>query len=94
MKKSGIIAIVFAALIVMGYALYNNFDNSEGESCVSEDVCSVGMLNLTLANPASVYCEGNNGTVDIRTDENGQYGVCVFEDGSECEEWKFYRGEC
>ncbi|MEJ5202871.1 MAG: DUF333 domain-containing protein, partial [Anaerolineales bacterium] len=22
------------------------------------------------------------------------YGVCVFADGSECDEWAFYRGEC
>jgi inhibitor of cysteine peptidase len=48
-----------------------------------------------MANPASVYCTENKGTLEIRTDENGgQFGVCKFEDGSECEEWAFYRGEC
>jgi putative hemolysin len=48
-----------------------------------------------LANPASVFCEEQGGTVEIRTDEDGaQQGVCVFEDGSECDEWAFYRGEC
>jgi inhibitor of cysteine peptidase len=48
-----------------------------------------------VANPASVYCEQQGGTVEIRTDdEGGQVGVCVFDDGSECEEWAFYRGEC
>jgi putative hemolysin len=48
-----------------------------------------------LANPASVYCEEQGGSVDMRTDETGgQYGVCIFADGSECEEWKFFRGEC
>ena len=48
-----------------------------------------------LANPASVFCEEQGGNVDIREDETGgQYGVCMFEDGSECEEWKFFRGEC
>lgn len=30
----------------------------------------------------------------MRTDENGAYGVCVFPDGSECDEWAFFRGEC
>ncbi|RPI26913.1 MAG: DUF333 domain-containing protein [Chloroflexota bacterium] len=31
----------------------------------------------------------------IRTTEDGsQYGVCIFPDGSACEEWAFYRGEC
>jgi len=48
-----------------------------------------------LPDPASVYCEEQGYTVEIRTDENGnQYGVCVFPDGSECEEWAYYRGEC
>jgi putative hemolysin len=54
------------------------------------------LLSLTqLANPASVYCVEQGGTLDTRTDDSGgQYGVCVFEDGSECEEWAFCRGEC
>jgi putative hemolysin len=48
-----------------------------------------------LANPASVYCEEQGYTLEIRTDEQGsQYGFCVFPDGSECEEWAFFRGEC
>jgi putative hemolysin len=48
-----------------------------------------------LPNPASVYCGEQGGTLDIRADEEGnQYGFCVFEDGSECDEWAFYRGEC
>jgi len=47
-----------------------------------------------LANPASVFCEENNYTLDIRTSAGGQYGVCMFPDGSECDEWAFFRGEC
>jgi putative hemolysin len=47
-----------------------------------------------LANPASVYCEEQGYTLEARTDENGTYGVCIFPDGSECEEWAFFRGEC
>jgi len=48
-----------------------------------------------LPNPASVYCEENSGTLEIRTDDSGgQVGYCMFEDGSECEEWAFYRGDC
>jgi uncharacterized protein len=48
-----------------------------------------------LPNPASVYCEDNGGTLDIRSDEQGnQSGICVFPDGSECDEWAYYRGEC
>jgi putative hemolysin len=48
-----------------------------------------------MANPASVYCEEQGGTLEIRTDANGgQYGVCLFDDGSECDEWAYFRGEC
>ncbi|MBG0771203.1 MAG: DUF333 domain-containing protein [Anaerolineaceae bacterium] len=47
-----------------------------------------------LANPASVYCEEQGGTLDIRDEDGGQVGYCIFADGSECEEWAFYRGEC
>jgi len=47
-----------------------------------------------LANPASVFCEEQGGSVDIRTsDDGGQFGVCVFADGSEVEEWAYFRGE-
>jgi putative hemolysin len=49
---------------------------------------------MGIPNPASVYCEEQGGSVEVRTDENGQYAVCTFSDGSECEEWAFYRGEC
>ena len=48
-----------------------------------------------MPNPASVFCEENGGKLEIRTDESGaQSGICVFDDGSECDEWAFYRGEC
>lgn len=48
-----------------------------------------------MANPASVYCQEQGGKIEIRTAQDGsQYGVCVFKDDSECEEWAYYRGEC
>lgn len=48
-----------------------------------------------LANPASEYCVEQGGRVDIRADADGdEQGFCVFPDGSECEEWAFFRGEC
>ena len=48
-----------------------------------------------LANPASIYCEQQGGRLEIRTDaDGGQIGVCIFTDGSECEEWSYFRSEC
>ncbi len=46
-----------------------------------------------LPNPASVNCE-KHGKLEMRQNKAGTYGVCIFEDGSECEEWAFFRGEC
>jgi hypothetical protein len=46
-----------------------------------------------LANPASVYCEEQGGTVQIRAGTGGEVGYCVFDDGTEVEEWAYFRGE-
>ena len=48
-----------------------------------------------LPNPAAVYCTEQGGTSEIRTAADGsQSGVCRFADGSECDEWEYFRGEC
>jgi putative hemolysin len=48
-----------------------------------------------LPNPASFYCEEQGYRVEIRTDDDGsQHGICIFPDGSECDESAFFRGEC
>jgi putative hemolysin len=53
------------------------------------------MSQVNMPNPASVYCEQNGNKLEIRTAANGsQSGVCVFPDGSACDEWAYYRGEC
>ena len=50
---------------------------------------------LNMPNPASVYCEKNGYMFEIRTAADGsQSGVCVFPDGSECDEWAYFRGQC
>jgi putative hemolysin len=49
----------------------------------------------TLPNPASAYCEQQGYNLEIRTaDDGSQSGFCIFSDGSECDEWAYYRGEC
>jgi putative hemolysin len=53
-----------------------------------------GQEGLGIANPASVYCEQQGGKLEIRDETDGQVGYCVFDDGSECEEWAYLRGEC
>ncbi len=56
---------------------------------------SMNSAEVGLPNPASAYCEEQQGRLEVRSAADGsQSGVCVFPDGSECDEWAFYRGEC
>jgi hypothetical protein len=48
-----------------------------------------------MPNPASVYCTQHGNKLEIRTAADGsQSGVCIFADGSTCDEWAYFRGEC
>ena len=48
-----------------------------------------------MPNPASVYCEKNGNQHEIVTATDGsQSGLCIFPDGSSCDEWAYFRGEC
>ena len=50
---------------------------------------------VNMPNPASVYCEQNGNKLEIQTASDGsQNGVCVFPDGSTCDEWAYFHGEC
>jgi putative hemolysin len=50
---------------------------------------------VNMPNPASVYCEQNGNKLEIQTASDGsQSGICVFPDGSSCDEWAYFRGEC
>lgn len=51
-------------------------------------------VSTELANPASEYCEDQGGKLETRQGDYGEEGYCVFDDGSECEEWAFYWGTC
>ncbi len=59
------------------------------------DPTAMVIPSVNMPNPASVYCEQNGYTLEIRTAVDGsQSGVCIFPDGSTCDEWAYYRGEC
>jgi putative hemolysin len=49
---------------------------------------------VKIANPASTNCIERGGKLEMRREPAGEYGVCVFDDGSRCEEWRYFRGEC
>lgn len=61
----------------------------------ADDVQQVPAPKVGMANPASVNCERVGGILKIqKRGDGGEYGVCVFEDNRQCEEWALMRGEC
>ena len=48
-----------------------------------------------IANPASENCLEQGGTLSIQErGDGGQYGICMFEDNRQCEEWALLQGDC
>ena len=61
----------------------------------AEGTVPTGTAQASMPNPASVYCEEQGNRLEIRTAADGsQSGACIFPDGSECDEWAYYRKEC
>lgn len=62
--------------------------------------CSAGVTSATptaaaIANPASENCIQQGGTLIMQSrGALGEYGVCVFENNRQCEEWALLRGDC
>lgn len=55
---------------------------------------ALGGQQTQMANPASKNCIDQGGTLEMRNAKNGQYGVCIFDDNRQCEEWALFRGQC
>lgn len=48
-----------------------------------------------LPNPASMNCINQGGRLKIlKRGDGGEYGVCVFPNGRQCEEWALLRADC
>ena len=62
-------------------------------ACKSEEIQPTAAIEIP--NPASVFCKENGGTEENRQAADGSVaGFCLFSDGSECDEWAYFRGEC
>ncbi|GEM_PF-2434555 len=82
MNKKIMIGIIVLLILIVGLLIFYVLN-------LKQNIDSTG-----IANPASVYCKDNGGTLEIISTEFGQYGICVFSDGTKCEEWAFYRTVC
>ena len=81
-------------IVVLVCGLFFLLYRERSTECECVEVPVDDEIDVGLANPASVFCEEQGGSVDIRDTDEGEVGYCVFADDSECEEWSFYRGEC
>ena len=77
------------------YIAIMNFDMSKMRREIMKKLSGLLILiGLTActSNPASKYCVEQGGKSEIRKAENGgSYGVCIFKDGSEEDEWEYFR---
>jgi putative hemolysin len=56
---------------------------------------SGALAQAQLANPASQRCAQEGGTLQLEQRPDGaQFGVCVFTDNRQCEEWAMFKVEC
>ena len=79
MKKIFLVLIGCVVLVLIFFG-FKNFSNKSAQN--------------NLANPASENCIKNGGTLEIRKNKMGEYGVCLFEDNRQCEEWALFRDQC
>jgi putative hemolysin len=87
-QKEEMKRILTFTIILMALTACTSFRVQTSESAATE-------ILPNMPNPASVYCEQNGNTLEIHTAADGsQSGICVFPDGSTCDEWAYYRGEC
>jgi uncharacterized protein len=88
MKKS-IILLTACVLIIASLAACTAPWTKSSESAGTD------MPQANMPNPASVYCQQNGNKLEIHTAADGsQNGVCVFPNGSTCDEWAYFRAEC
>jgi len=66
--------------------------------CISKKIPQSAHIQKSagrIANPASENCVKQGGTLVIKKrGDGGEYGVCMFEDNRQCEEWALLRGDC
>ena len=49
---------------------------------------------ISIWDPASEHCINQGWSFEIVSNETDIYGECTLPDGTKCEEWAYYNGEC
>jgi putative hemolysin len=92
-QKKTLFLLIFSLIILLLFFFLLFFFTKQSVNNLKENKNNLDNNKLQIANPASTYCIKNNGSLEIRENENGQYGICI-KNGKECDEWAFFRGEC
>ena len=69
-------------------------ESGQGQTEPEEEPPPLGGGGAAMPNPAAVHCIEKGGKLEAIDTGSAQYGVCVFNDGSRCNQWSFVRGEC
>jgi len=98
MKNKNIVIIILGLILTAGVLFFFNFQSQQSPKLVEKPTVTETEKKdekTSMANPASVNCEEKGGKLTIEEKPSGgEYGVCVFEDNKQCEEWALFRGEC
>ena len=70
------------------------FFDETGCGCEPTEPRKENTTNTQIANPASVNCVEKGGKLSIVDKPEGQVGMCTLSNGTICEEWAYFRGEC
>lgn len=87
---------LFAVILILYLVVFRKTTQNENKAVkeVFNQKVEQKESTASMTNPASKYCEENNGKLEIITQSDGsQFGLCQFEDYS-CEEWAYMNGEC
>jgi putative hemolysin len=79
-RKSWMFVLCFASVLI---------------GCTPQQTTPPAESSGQIANPASKNCIQQGGTLSIqKRGDGGEYGICLFEDNRQCEEWALMRGDC
>lgn len=85
--------VAFLALFMAGVTMVPACTRTAAEPGTSPAPASSS--SAQLANPASAHCVESGGRLSLEKDGGGgEFGVCLFEDNYQCEEWALLRGQC
>lgn len=92
-RKRSILRSAFALAVTVPLFAACGSDDSPSSTEPSNGSAVVPGDSTQIANPASVFCIEQGGTLEIVDEADGQVGYCTLPDGTRVEEWEYYRSE-